>query len=126
MLNHGCRNCPVKDCDAIQYGGSRCAALRDRFGLADPSLSTAYSLEYRGIRCVEAEQRVRIKALEKENANLRKENEGLRANAMIMEKTMKNRHNPNDVDIIVRLMAENGELRRQLEENAKATSLAVE
>lgn len=68
MLNHGCCNCPVRDCDTIQYGGSRCAALRDRFGLADPSLSTAYSLEYRGIRCVEAEQRVRIKALEKENA----------------------------------------------------------
>lgn len=53
MLHSGCKSCPVKNCDTIQYRGSRCAALRDRFGLGDPNSSTPYDLEYKGIRCVE-------------------------------------------------------------------------
>ena len=53
MLNPGCKNCPVKNCDTVQYRGSRCAALRDQFGLDDPNLSSAYDLEYKGVRCVE-------------------------------------------------------------------------
>ena len=28
MKGNGCRNCPVKECDALLYRGSRCAALR--------------------------------------------------------------------------------------------------
>lgn len=53
MLNPGCKTCPVKNCDTLQYRGSRCAALRDRFGLDDPAKSTPYDLEYRGVHCVE-------------------------------------------------------------------------
>lgn len=53
MLNPGCKYCPVKNCDTVQYRGSRCAALRSKFGLDDPSLSDAYDLEYKGARCVE-------------------------------------------------------------------------
>ena len=33
MLNPGCKNCTVKNCDTLQYRGSRCAALRDKLGL---------------------------------------------------------------------------------------------
>lgn len=53
MLNPGCKNCTVKNCDTLQYRGSRCAALRDKLGLGDPAESTPYDLEYKGVRCVE-------------------------------------------------------------------------
>lgn len=53
MMNPGCKNCPVKNCDTLQYRGSRCAALRDKLGLGDPAESTPYDLEYKGVRCVE-------------------------------------------------------------------------
>lgn len=32
----GCKTCPVKNCDTLQYRGSRCAALRAKHGLGDP------------------------------------------------------------------------------------------
>lgn len=31
----GCASCPVDEC-AAEYRGSRCSALRDRYGLGDP------------------------------------------------------------------------------------------
>ena len=36
MNGSGCKNCPVKHCDTLTYRGSRCASLRDKFGLGDP------------------------------------------------------------------------------------------
>lgn len=56
---------------------------------------------------VVAEQRLRIQALEKEN-------EGLRANVMILETSINNHHNPNDMETIMRLIAEKAELKRKL------------
>lgn len=56
---------------------------------------------------VVAEQRLRIKELEREN-------ESLRANVMILETAAGNRHNEQDILIIMRLTAEKAELERQL------------
>lgn len=56
---------------------------------------------------VVAEQRLHIQALEKEN-------EGLRANVMILETSVNNHHNPNDMETIMRLITEKAELERQL------------
>ena len=56
---------------------------------------------------VVAEQRLRIQAHEKEN-------EGLRANVMILETSINNHHNPNDMETIMRLITEKAELKRKL------------
>lgn len=56
---------------------------------------------------VVAEQRLRIQTLEKEN-------ECLRANVMILETATTNRHNPKDMETIMRLIAEKAELEQQL------------
>ncbi len=56
---------------------------------------------------VVAEQRLRIKALEREN-------EELRANVMILESAASNRHNPQDMETIMRLIGEKAELERRL------------
>lgn len=36
MNGSGCKNCPVKPCETINYRGSACAAQRAKFGLGDP------------------------------------------------------------------------------------------
>lgn len=36
MNGSGCKNCPVKPCETMNYRGSVCAAQRARFGLGDP------------------------------------------------------------------------------------------
>lgn len=36
MNGSGCKTCPVQNCDTFNYRGSRCAALRDQYGLGDP------------------------------------------------------------------------------------------
>lgn len=36
MNGSGCKNCPVKSCETMNYRGSVCAAQRARFGLGDP------------------------------------------------------------------------------------------
>lgn len=54
-----------------------------------------------------AEQRLRIKALEREN-------EELRANVMILESAASNHHNPQDMETIMRLIGEKAELERRL------------
>lgn len=36
MNGPGCKTCPVRNCDTLQYRGSRFAALRDQHGLDDP------------------------------------------------------------------------------------------
>lgn len=61
---------------------------------------------------VVAEQRLRIKALERENKELR-------ANVMILESAASNRHNPKDMETIMRLVAEKAELERQLKKTIK-------
>ena len=36
MNGSGCKNCPVKPCETMNYRGSACAAQRAKFGLGDP------------------------------------------------------------------------------------------
>ena len=52
----GCRACPVRNCDTLQYKDGRCAELRARFGLADPDIrikeTVDYNVELEGIRCI--------------------------------------------------------------------------
>ena len=36
MNGSGCKNCPVKPCETMNYRGSTCAAQRAKFGLGDP------------------------------------------------------------------------------------------
>lgn len=36
MNGSGCRNCPVKPCETMNYRGSTCSAQRAKFGLGDP------------------------------------------------------------------------------------------
>lgn len=36
MKGSGCFNCPVKNCETMNYRGSTCAAQRAKFGLGDP------------------------------------------------------------------------------------------
>lgn len=35
MNGSGCKNCPVKPCETVNYRGSTCAAQRARYGLGD-------------------------------------------------------------------------------------------
>lgn len=36
MNGSGCKTCPVKPCETMNYRGSACAAQRAKFGLGDP------------------------------------------------------------------------------------------
>ena len=36
MNGSGCKSCPVKPCETMNYRGSACAAQRAKFGLGDP------------------------------------------------------------------------------------------
>lgn len=36
MNGSGCKNCPVKPCETMNYRGSTCSAQRARLGLGDP------------------------------------------------------------------------------------------
>lgn len=36
MNGSGCKNCPVKPCETINYRGSTCSAQRAKYGLGDP------------------------------------------------------------------------------------------
>ena len=36
MNGSGCKNCPVRPCETINYRGSTCAAQRAKYGLSDP------------------------------------------------------------------------------------------
>ena len=36
MNGSGCKNCPVKPCETMNYRGSACAAQRGKLGLGDP------------------------------------------------------------------------------------------
>ena len=36
MNGSGCKSCPVKPCETMNYRGSYCAAQRAKFGLGDP------------------------------------------------------------------------------------------
>ena len=36
MNGSGCKNCPVKPCETMNYRGSTCAAQRAKLGLGDP------------------------------------------------------------------------------------------
>lgn len=36
MSGSGCKTCPVKNCETMNYRGSACAAQRARLGLGDP------------------------------------------------------------------------------------------
>ena len=36
MLGSGCKNCPVKACETMNYRGSTCSAQRAKLGLGDP------------------------------------------------------------------------------------------
>lgn len=36
MNGSGCKNCPVKPCETMNYRGSACSAQRAKFGLGDP------------------------------------------------------------------------------------------
>lgn len=36
MNGSGCKNCPVKQCETLNYRGSTCAAQRAEYGLGDP------------------------------------------------------------------------------------------
>ena len=37
MNGSGCRNCPVVNCETMNYRGSTCAAQRAKLGLGDPN-----------------------------------------------------------------------------------------
>lgn len=47
----GCKSCPVKNCDTSQYRGSRCTALRARYGEDDPENVSKYDIDFRGVHC---------------------------------------------------------------------------
>lgn len=36
MTGSGCKNCPVRPCETMNYRGSACAEQRAKFGLGDP------------------------------------------------------------------------------------------
>ena len=40
MNGCGCKNCPVKPFETMNYRGSACAAQRAKFGLGDPMTNT--------------------------------------------------------------------------------------
>lgn len=57
-LGPGCAKCPVKGCDTVTYRGSRCASLRDKYGLDDPDEQPLTALQI----CMLHNQKVHVHA----------------------------------------------------------------